>query len=89
MKKFGFKKPVKKNLKYYLKKVNIVFLVLIIFCFSFFAFYQKTTELIFSEDKIDVFQDNLEQIAFYFRNFDEDLAQLLLKIDKISKSYEK
>lgn len=87
MKKFWPEKIIIKNRKYYQKKVNIAFLVLIVLSFSVFAFYQKLTGLLFSENKIDVFTQDLESIAFYFRNFDQDLSKMILKMDDVVQGF--
>jgi hypothetical protein len=58
-----------------------------ILSFSVFAFYSNVTNIIFSKDKVDIFKEDLQQIAFYFRRVDENISKMLLNIDDISKSY--
>jgi len=84
---FAIHKPQIKNRRFYIKQINITLLVLLILCFSFFSFYQKLTNIIFSPNKIDIFTQDLEDVAFYFRTFDQNLSQAILKIDDIIKSY--
>ena len=67
--------------------MNKTFLILIFFSFVFFAFYSKITNLVFNKDKIDVFKEDLQQIAFYFKPFDDKLSDFLLKLDFIVKDY--
>jgi hypothetical protein len=45
------------------------------------------TNIIFSKDKVDIFKEDLEQIAFYFRRVDENISRMLLNINDIVKSY--
>ncbi|HRX63804.1 MAG TPA: DUF4012 domain-containing protein [Candidatus Absconditabacterales bacterium] len=87
MAKFGIKKKPEKNLKYYSKYINIVFTTLIVICFAIFAFYSNVTNIIFGKDKVDIFKKDLQQVAFYFWNIDENVSKMLLNIDEISKSY--
>jgi len=85
MKTFWIKKIVNKNRKYYSKYLNITFVILAIVCFSIFSFYYKLTRLVFSTDKINLYKESLQEIAFYFRNFDRELSQTILKFDDILK----
>lgn len=41
----------------------------------------------FGKNKVDVFQENLNQLAFSFRPIDKNVSQFLLAIDDIMKSY--
>ena len=43
----------------------------------------------FSKNKIDVFKEDLGQIAFYTWAFDKDLSKFLITIDDIVQSYSK
>lgn len=43
--------------------------------------------MIFSEDKINIFKEDLNQIAFYTRTFDKELSQFLTTLDDIIQSY--
>ena len=85
--KFWITKNTEKNRKYYWKHSNIVFVVLLIFCFTIFAFYSNVTNIIFGKDKLDIFKEDLQQVAFYFRNIDDDVSKMFLKIDDITQSY--
>lgn len=60
---------------------------MVFFSFVFFAFYSKITNLIFDKDKVDIFKEDMEQIAFYFKPFDEKLSDFLLQLDSVSKDY--
>jgi len=69
--------------------LNITFAILIILCFAFFSFYSRVTNIIFAKDKIDVFKEDLDQIAFYFWSFDKDLSKFLVTLDDIVQWYNK
>ena len=85
--KFGITKKVDKNWRYYLKYTNIVFLIIAVVCFCVFAFYSNVTNILFSKNKFDVFSQDLQKVAFYFWNIDEEVSKMILNIDDISKSY--
>ncbi len=85
--RFWITENPEKNRKYYSKFGNIVFVVLLILCFATFAFYSNVTNIIFGKDKVDVFKEDLQQIAFYFWNVDENVSKMLLNIDEIAKDY--
>lgn len=84
---FWITKKIEKNRKHYTKFSNVIFILLIILSFSVFAFYSNVTNIIFSKDKVDIFKEDLQQIAFYFRRIDDNVSKMLLNIDEISKSY--
>ena len=69
--------------------MNGTFVILIVICFIFFTFFAKTSSILFAKNKINVFEENLGQIAFDFRIFDKDLSKFLMTIDDIVKSYNK
>lgn len=84
---FWITKKIEKNRRYYTKYSNIAFIILIVLSFSVFSFYSNVSNIIFSKDKVDIFKEDLQQIAFYFRRIDENISKMLLNIDKISQSY--
>jgi hypothetical protein len=85
--KFEITKPIEKNRKYYMKYTNIVFIIMTVVCFCVFAFYSNVTNILFSKNKLDIFKENLQDIAFYFRTIDEDVSKMILNVDDIVKSY--
>ena len=85
--KFWITKVQDKNWKYYLNFSNILFVVLLILCFTFFAFYSNITNLLFWKNKIDVFKEDLGKVAMYFWSIDEKVSNMLLTSDDIIKSY--
>jgi peptidoglycan hydrolase CwlO-like protein len=84
---FGITRQEKKNRKGKWKQLNIAFFVLIFLCFIFFSFSSKISDVVFSKNKIDVFKDDLNHLAFSFRAVDKNLSQFLMKIDDIQKAY--
>lgn len=87
MKQFGISKENKKTRRYYLKYINGTFVILIVFCFIFFVFFAKINDMLFSKNKIDVFKEDLWQIAFYTRTFDKELSHFLVTLDEIVQQY--
>ncbi len=69
--------------------MNGAFVVIIILCFMCFVFFAKIHDLMFSKDKIDVFKEDLGQIAFYMRTIDKELSNFLIELDNIVQSYNK
>lgn len=63
------------------------FVVLLVICFTFFAFYSNITNLLFWKNKIDVFKEDLWKVAMYFWSIDEKVSNMLLTSDVIIKSY--
>ncbi len=89
MKQFSINKETKTTRRQYLKYMNGTFVILIIFCFIFFTFFAKVNNMISGHDKIDIFKENLDQMAFYVRTFDKDLSKFLNTLDEIIKGYNK
>lgn len=69
--------------------MNGAFVTLILICFIFFSFFAKISDILFTKNKIDIFRQDLGQIAFYFWTFDKDLSHFLVTLDGIIKSYSK
>ena len=86
-KQFGITEKKELTWGDYIKRINRVFFVVVFAAFSFFIFYSRVTTLLFSKDKIDVFKEDLGQIAFYFRPVDKDFSQFLVTLDDVVKSY--
>lgn len=85
---FGRKKPEKRDWKFYMKHVNRCFVVLALLAFSCFALYSNVSRLVFAENKTDLFENNLEDLAFYFMGRDSKTANLLMAIDSVRKNYD-
>ena len=89
MKQFSINKEHPKTWKSYLKYINGTFVILILFCFIFFTFFAKISGMFFTKNKIDVFEENLGQIAFDFWTFDKNLSHFLINLDDIIQGYNK
>jgi hypothetical protein len=89
MKDFGITQAKKKTWKGHIKYMNGAFVILIGICFIFFALFAKINSMLFTKDKIDVFKEDLGQIAFYFWTFDKELSHFLITLDEIMQSYQK
>jgi hypothetical protein len=87
MKSFGFKKVEIKNRKWYAKNINIAYIFLLFLCFLLFAIYGNLSNFLFSDSKIDLFKEDLEEVAFYFWNFDRELSRTILNVDGMLQAY--
>ena len=87
MKRFGIEE-VEKKLHIPRRKIalGVAYLIFVLASFILFSFYGRITGRIFSDHKIDIFND-LDQIAFYFWPFDQELSHQFLQLDKIVQSY--
>jgi hypothetical protein len=65
------------------------FVTMIVICFIFFTFFAKISSILYTKNKIDIFKEDLGQIAFYFRTFDKDLSHFLITLEDIIQSYDK
>lgn len=86
MKHFGITQTPKKTWKNYVKYINGTFVILILVCFIFFMFFSNVTNMIF-KNKVDVFKEDLGEIAFYSWIFDKNLSNFLLTLDDIVQGY--
>jgi hypothetical protein len=84
---FGIKKLPEQSPWRKLNFLTIVYTFFLLICFSLFSFYSNVTNLVFSKDKIDVFKEDLNQIAFYFWNFDKEVSRMIIKIDELVDEY--
>ncbi|MEI6672372.1 MAG: hypothetical protein WCL02_03255 [bacterium] len=82
MKDFSIKKTTRTTWKDNLKYINGTFAMLIGICFIFFTLFANISNMVF-KNKIDVFKEDLGQIAFYSRTFDKNLSHFLLTLDDI------
>lgn len=70
-----------------LQAVSIIFFMLLAVAFSVILFYHKISLFLFEKDKIDVFKEDLQQIAIYFLPIDRNVAHFLVTLDNIIKWY--
>lgn len=87
MRVFGIKKQQDKTIFNGFKFVSRIYIAFLVMCFSIFSFYSNITNIVFSKDKIDVFKEDLNQIAFYFRNFDKEVSQFIINLDNVVQDY--
>ncbi len=87
MRKIWITKKETRDWKFYLKHLNITFLLLSTFSLSIFAIYANVTRIIFSPNKLDIVTENLHDIALYFQYFDTDVRDFLLTIDDVAQAY--
>jgi len=87
MKYFGiWHKPIK-DWKYYIRLLHIPFTILLVATFVVFAFYHNITSIVFSKSKIDVFREDLQQVALYFWTVDREFSDFLITLDDIVEGY--
>ena len=86
MKDFGITQTTKKTRKSNIKYINRTFAIVIMFCFIFFTLFADISNMLF-KNKVDVFKQDLGQIAFYSRTFNKELSHFLIVLDKIVQSY--
>lgn len=84
---FGRKKPQVRDRKFYMKHVNRCFVVLMLCAFSCFALYNNISKIVFADNKAELLENNLEDLAFYFMGRDQKTANLLISIDSVRKNY--
>ncbi len=70
-----------------IKAVGIVFFILLGTAFSLILFYHKISLFLFEKDKIDVFKEDLQQIAIYFLPIDKNVSHFLVTLDHIIQGY--
>jgi CRISPR/Cas system-associated protein endoribonuclease Cas2 len=87
MKYFDIPFTPKKNFKRYRRFINIPFLVLTIGAFLIFSVYSTIAGLLFSDNKSDVFSQDLQELAIYFRPIDTNFSSFLLTLDSVVQDY--
>lgn len=86
MKKFWLEIPKKSSVRLEKHAMQIVFCCFLVIAFTIFSFYSRLTGWLFSEHKIDIFND-LEQISRYFWVIDPETAEQIITLDTIIKDY--
>ena len=76
------KKTWAKTWKTHAKHINGTFVILIGICFIFFTLFTNVTNMLF-KNKLDIFKEDLGEIAFYSWTFDKELSRFLLTLDDI------
>lgn len=88
MKSFAIQEKAQKKKSYQVKSISVWFAVFLVVVFAVVAFFAKVNTWISYKSKIDLFNQNLQEIAFYFWAVDKDVAQMLVTIDELSASYQ-
>ena len=86
-KKIEISKPVAHDWKYYAMFIRAPFVIAVVVCFVVFSLYQNITDIIFGKNKVDVFTQDLPQIALYFYTIDPQFSQFLIKLDDVVQAY--
>ena len=63
------------------------YIVLIFLAFCFFSLYAGVTKIIFSPNKLDIFTNDLNQLAGYFLPVDREVSQQLMTLDSLVQEY--
>lgn len=69
------------------RNISIIYITFLVISFAIFSFYYKISGIIFGQKSIDLFSQQISEIAFYFSSIDREISKSLLEIDKISQAY--
>lgn len=86
-KKLEITKPIVRDRKYYSSFIQASFVFAITICFIVFSLYQSITDIVFGKNKVDVFTQDLPQIALYFRVIDPQFSDFLIELNDIVQAY--
>jgi hypothetical protein len=89
MKGFWFKKIDTKKIKIwnYISRLNFFYVFSLLAFFSFFCIYNKFTKIVIAKDKVEILQDNIQDIAIYMYNINEDFSKFLFSLDLLIKEF--
>jgi len=87
MKQFGITQESSTSKTYRRKKANFLFIGILWICFIFFSIFANISGIVFSKNKIDVFQKDINQIAFSFWTIDKNVSTFLLTLETIIQKY--
>jgi len=87
MKYFDISFTPKKDFKRYRRFIHIPFLVILIGAFLIFSVYSTIAGLLFSDNKGDIFSQDLQELSIYFRPIDTDFSSFLLTLDSVVQDY--
>lgn len=85
-KEFGLKKINTSSLK----KLNIVsgaFVFCAAIIFSLSVLYGRLNMFVSADNKIDLFKENLQQVAVYFLPIDKQFSKFLVDLDNLIRAY--
>lgn len=67
--------------------INPFFVILWVGMMMIFSVYSRLYQFVFSDNKIDLFAQNISELALYFSPFDQLLADQFLSVDKLKNGY--
>lgn len=85
-KEFGLRKPNTGNTLHF-NIISLAFIFCLGFVFSLSVLYGRINVFLSSENKIDLFKENLQQIAVYFLPIDKQFSKFLVDLDILIKGY--
>ena len=87
MAEFGLRKTPKGKRKNSLRHINIFFVILLGVCFIFFSIFANLSSILFTQNKIDVFRKDINQLAFSFWTMDKNVSTFLLTAEDVINAY--
>lgn len=84
-KEFGLKNTKPSSPKFNIVSLAFIFCVGIIFSLS--ILFDRTSTFLSSHNKIDLFKENLQQVAVYFLPIDKQFSKFLVDLDVLIQSY--
>lgn len=67
--------------------VNYLYLFFLLICYFSFWFYNQFYRLAFADDKLEIFEKNIEDIALMLWPIDSEISNILLSADKVYDDY--
>ncbi len=87
MKAFAIQEKKTSKRYYSIRTLSILFSMVLILSFSVISFFAKINNRIQYESKIDIFNQNINEIAFYFWTIDANISKMLLGLDEVTRAY--
>ncbi len=84
-KEFGLKNTKPSSPKFNIVSLAFIFCVGIVFSLS--ILFDRTSTFLSSHNKIDLFKENLQQVAVYFLPIDKQFSKFLVDLDVLIQSY--
>lgn len=89
MKTFWFKKPTRKHYNFkHMLNISPVFLVMLIFSFSFFCMINRVSSVLWSVTQLSELKDNLKDMAIMVFPTDKKMSESLISLRSIIESHE-
>ncbi len=87
MKSFAIQEK-NKDKNYRIRSISIWFGGILIVLFAVIVFFARVNMRMTQKNKIDLFAQNLQEIAFYFWAIDNDIAKMLVMLDDLAVKYQ-